>query len=124
VKTGLGRGARENSASRSFSVFMYLIVFFLIRIAWGVVRNRTQVAAEKGEPRMITLDLRSERKIARKTLCTGCIYSHIVRGFEPQEEIIFCGFAFPQREILFPVRECTDFRAERVRTTEVTTLEI
>jgi hypothetical protein len=73
---------------------------------------------------MITLDLRSARLIVRKTLCAGCIYSHIVRGYEPREELIFCGYAFPQREVLFPVRECTDFRAERVKATEITTLEI
>jgi hypothetical protein len=88
------------------------------------MRHRMGRAAEKGEPRMITLDLRFARKTVPKTLCVGCIYSHIVRGFEPHEEIIFCGYAFPPREMLFPVRECTDFRAERMRKTEITTLAI
>jgi hypothetical protein len=73
---------------------------------------------------MITLDLRAARQLVRKTLCTSCIYSHVVRGYEPREELIFCGYLFPQREVLFPVRECTDFRAERIETAEMTTLEI
>jgi hypothetical protein len=73
---------------------------------------------------MITLDLRAARQIVRKALCTRCIYSHLVRGYEPREELIFCGCAFPQREVLFPVRECTDFRAEQIENAEMTTLEI
>lgn len=61
---------------------------------------------------MMTLNLRPPR-VAPKTLCSACVFSHIVRGYAPQEEIIFCGYAFPLREVLFPVKECTDFRAER-----------
>ena len=62
---------------------------------------------------MITLNLRPTSVVARKTLCAGCIFSHIVRGYEPREEVVFCGYAFPLREVPFPVKECTDFRAER-----------
>ena len=29
--------------------------------------------------------------------------------------MVFCGYAYPQREILFPVRECTDYRPKRER---------
>jgi len=59
---------------------------------------------------MITLNLCS-LPVARETLCTQCVFSHIVRGFRPREEVVFCGYAFPLREVLFTVRECTDFRA-------------
>ena len=48
-----------------------------------------------------------------KSLCHECVYSHIVRGFEPNEELITCGFGFPPRDIYFPVRSCTDFRKPR-----------
>ena len=53
--------------------------------------------------------------VPRASLCNGCLYAHIVRGHEPGEQMIFCGDAYPQREILFPVRECTDYRPKRER---------
>jgi hypothetical protein len=77
-----------------------------------------QNSAKEGGTHMITLNLRFPRPLVEKTLCTGCIYSHVVRGFEPREDLIFCGYAFPQRAILFRVRECTDFRRKRVDTPE------
>ena len=48
-----------------------------------------------------------------KSLCLECAFSHVVRGFEPNEELITCGFGFPPRDIYFPVRSCTDFRKQR-----------
>jgi hypothetical protein len=51
--------------------------------------------------------------LVRKPLCTDCVFAHVVRGFEPAEELILCGYAFPPREILFLVRECTDYRPKR-----------
>jgi hypothetical protein len=53
--------------------------------------------------------------VPRPSLCAGCVYAHIVRGYEPGERMIFCGYAYPQREILFPVRECTDYKPKRER---------
>ncbi|MGH9714252.1 MAG: hypothetical protein ACRD5M_13225 [Candidatus Acidiferrales bacterium] len=53
--------------------------------------------------------------VPRTSLCAGCLYAHIVRGYEPGELMIFCGYAYPQREILFPVRECTDYKPKRER---------
>jgi len=49
----------------------------------------------------------------RKPLCTECVFAHVVRGFEPAEELVLCGYAFPPREIPFLVRECTDFGPNR-----------
>jgi hypothetical protein len=51
----------------------------------------------------------------RASLCAGCVYAHIVRGYEPGEQMTFCGYAYPQREIVFPVRECTDYKPKRER---------
>ena len=48
-----------------------------------------------------------------KSLCLECAFSHVVRGFEPNEQLITCGFGFPPRDIYFPVRSCTDFRKPR-----------
>lgn len=71
---------------------------------------------------MITLKLKATPIVVRKTLCTACVYSHVVRGYEKHEELILCGYAFPPRDILFPVRECTDFRAERGAAVALTTI--
>ena len=30
-------------------------------------------------------------RVAPKTLCSACVFSHIVRGYAPQEENIFAG---------------------------------
>jgi hypothetical protein len=95
-------------------MFAYLLAYWLVRI---LVRQAIVLfqdsAAKKGGPHMITLNLRPVAIVARKTLCSTCVYSHIVRGYELQEEIIFCGYAFPLRAVPFLVRECTDFRAKR-----------
>jgi hypothetical protein len=65
---------------------------------------------------LITAPARAvEAPAPRTSLCTGCVYAHIVRGFEPREVRIFCGYAYPQREVLFPVQECTDYRPKRER---------
>ncbi|HTU32323.1 MAG TPA: hypothetical protein VMF66_00815 [Candidatus Acidoferrum sp.] len=72
---------------------------------------------------MITLDLRAARAMPRTTLCATCIFSHIVAGYEPPERIVFCGYAFPLREVPFPVKECSDFRTERPVTMEILTLD-
>ena len=75
---------------------------------------------------MITLKLPPPPRlpVEKKPLCTGCVYSHVIRGYEAGEELIFCGYAFPQREVLFVVRECTDFRTSKeTRNIELTLTE-
>jgi hypothetical protein len=51
----------------------------------------------------------------RESLCTGCTYAHILRGHAPGEVLTFCGYAYPQREVPFLVRECSDYRPKRER---------
>jgi hypothetical protein len=48
-----------------------------------------------------------------ESLCVSCVFAHVVRGYERGEEIIACGFAFPPRDMLFAVRECTDHKPKR-----------
>lgn len=110
------------------TTFPPVILFLVFRIAWIAVQNWR---ARKGRLAMITLKFPrltvsapTVRAIApaplaapvpRPFLCAGCVYAHIVRGYEPGERMIFCGYAYPQREIPFPVRECTDYRPKRER---------
>lgn len=62
---------------------------------------------------MILLKLAAPPRRAPKSLCDACVCAHIVRGHGPGEEMVFCGFVFPLRDVLFPVRECSDFKPKR-----------
>jgi hypothetical protein len=103
-----------------------VFVFLLIRLALAGLRARH---AGKGGPKLIKLSFPRLRRAGlfearipslmdvppspRKSLCTSCVYSHVVRGYEPCEVLIVCGYAFPPREVPFPVRECTDYKPKR-----------
>jgi hypothetical protein len=106
-----------------------LLAYVLVRLALARLRAWH---AGKGGPNLITLKLTELIRRApaggatvapatpvlvapRKSLCTGCTYAHIVRGHEPGEVLTFCGYAYPQREVPFPVRECSDYRPKRER---------
>jgi hypothetical protein len=50
------------------------------------------------------------------TLCYECLYAHIVRGYDRNnEELVACGYVFPMREVPFRVHECSDYRPKRER---------
>jgi hypothetical protein len=97
------------------SILIAAITFWIIRFA--APRIRTRVARRKAEPAMIALRIPIARPIPAppETLCNGCVYAHIVRGYRTGEETIACGYVFPAREVLFRVRECTDYRPKRER---------
>ena len=102
-------------------LLVFVLTVWLIRLLPSLItRGRLRWKAWRGGSQMTTLKLTARPIVVRKTLCTACEYSHVVRGHEKHEEMILCGYAFPPREILFPVRECTDFRAERGTTVALT----
>lgn len=104
--------------------FVYILAYWLIRFVVSAVRSFVQASVvRKGGPQVITLNLQFARTVTRNTLCTRCVFSHIVDGYEPQERIVFCGFAFPLREVPFAVKECTDLRSARPVGMEVLKLE-
>jgi hypothetical protein len=88
-------------------------------------RMRTWLAARSvtwttRDTSLTRLDLATRAPFVRaepepEPLCYGCVYSHIVRGAKPDEEMIECGYAFPARVLPFRVRECTDYRPKRER---------
>jgi hypothetical protein len=95
-------------------LLVFALAYWAVRLLLPLIkRGLRQLKAWEGGSQMITLKLTAKPVVARNTLCVACEFSHVVRGYEKHEELILCGFAFPPREILFPVRECTDFRAER-----------
>jgi hypothetical protein len=103
-------------------------------IAWVIVRLACEIRLPKrstkgGRNYVITLgipttytrsvsasaaEVESKPKAeARKALCESCVYSHIAQGYEPEEQLIMCGYAFPSRQLYFKVRDCTDFKPKR-----------
>ena len=48
------------------------------------------------------------------SLCKTCTLGHVIKGFRASEELVFCRFFFIDREIHFPVRECTFYEDRRL----------
>lgn len=51
---------------------------------------------------------------ASNSLCKTCTRGHIIKGFRATEQQVFCRFFYIEREILFPVRECTFYEDRRL----------
>jgi hypothetical protein len=109
---------RRNRAAR---IFFRDIGF---QFAPGVVAEfRAARAVMMSRPGMIRLNLPrahsglnpNEPAPPRESLCTSCALAHIVRGYERGEEVVMRGYAFPPRAVLFAVRECTDHKLKRER---------
>ena len=52
------------------------------------------------------------------SLCRTCTRGHVIKGFRVTEELTFCRFFYLEREILFPVRECTFYEDRRIASKE------
>ena len=48
------------------------------------------------------------------SLCRSCTQGHIITGFRASEEEVFCRNFYIEREIHFPVRECTFYVDKRL----------
>jgi hypothetical protein len=108
----LGPAIEKFGDATGTSMFTFLMASWIVSVL-VVIPMRPSRSAKNARSRFVTLNLPSVTPVVRKSLCTGCIFSPIVRGFEPLEERILCVFAFPLRKISFAVRECIDFRPER-----------
>lgn len=51
-----------------------------------------------------------------ESLCRSCTRGHIITGFRASEEEVFCRTFYIEREIHFPVRECTFYEDKRLAT--------
>ena len=49
-----------------------------------------------------------------ESLCRSCSRGHIITGFRASEEEVFCRTFYIEREIHFPVRECTFYEDKRL----------
>jgi hypothetical protein len=53
-----------------------------------------------------------------ESLCRTCSQGHIITGFRATEEEVFCRTFYIEREIHFPVRECTFYKDRRLASKE------
>jgi hypothetical protein len=49
-----------------------------------------------------------------ESLCRSCARGHVITGFRASDEEVFCRTFFFEREIHFPVRECTLYEDKRL----------
>ena len=81
------RGAPASGpASRAELSFPPVIAILLFRLGMEWV---SALLNRKGGPHMIALNIPRPRRAERTSLCEGCVFAHIIRGFEPREVLVF-----------------------------------
>jgi hypothetical protein len=65
---------------------------------------------------MVTIRVKGGTPSGADSLCQTCTRGHVIKGFSVTEEEVFCRFFYIEREILFPVRECTFYEDKRLAT--------
>jgi hypothetical protein len=67
---------------------------------------------------MVTIQVKQCLPEGCESLCRTCTRGHIIHGFRATEEEVFCRTFFIEREIRFPVRECTFYEDKRLASKE------
>jgi hypothetical protein len=67
---------------------------------------------------MVTITIKGGTPEGYESLCKTCTRGHIISGFRATEEEVFCRTFYIEREIRFPVRECTFYEDKRLATKE------
>ena len=63
---------------------------------------------------MVTIKVKGGTPQGSDTLCRTCSYGHIIKGFRATEEEVYCRYFYLEREIHFPVSECTFYEDRRL----------
>jgi hypothetical protein len=63
---------------------------------------------------MVTIKVRGGTPEGSGTLCQTCSDGHLIKGFRVTEEEVFCRYFYLEREIHFPVSECTFYEDRRL----------
>jgi hypothetical protein len=61
---------------------------------------------------MVTIRVKGGTPSGSASLCQTCSRGHLIKGFRATEEQVFCRFFYIEREIRFPVNECTASKTE------------
>jgi len=67
---------------------------------------------------MVTITIKGGTPEGYESLCKTCTRGHIISGFRATEEEVFCRTFYIEREIRFPVRECTFYEDRRLASKE------
>jgi hypothetical protein len=67
---------------------------------------------------MVTIRVKDGTPEGVESLCRTCTRGHIIRGFSASEEEVYCRTFYIEREIRFPVRECTFYEDRRIASKE------
>jgi hypothetical protein len=67
---------------------------------------------------MVTIRVKAGTPEGCESLCRLCTRGHIISGFRATEEEVFCRTFYIEREIRFPVRECTFYEDKRLASKE------
>jgi hypothetical protein len=76
--------------------------------------TRSAEALLRKEKVMVTIRVKGGTPEGCESLCRTCTQGHIITGFRATEEEVFCKNFYPEREIRFPVRECTLYEDKRL----------
>jgi hypothetical protein len=67
---------------------------------------------------MVTIRVKGGIPEGYESLCRTCMRGHIITGFRATEEEVFCRSFYIEREIRFPVRNCTFYEDKRLASKE------
>lgn len=67
---------------------------------------------------MVTIKIKAGTPEGYESLGRTCTRGHIISGFRATEEEVFCRTFYIEREIHFPVRECTFYEDRRLASKE------
>jgi hypothetical protein len=63
---------------------------------------------------MVSIKVKGGTPQGSDSLCRTCSHGHIIKGFCASQEEVFCRFFYIEREIRFPVMECTFYEDRRL----------
>jgi hypothetical protein len=63
---------------------------------------------------MVSIKVKGGTPQGCESLCRTCSHGHIIKGFCASQEEVFCRFFYIEREIRFPVMECTFYEDRRL----------
>jgi hypothetical protein len=67
---------------------------------------------------MVTIRVQGGTPEGSESLCRTCSRGHIITGFRASEQEVYCRTFYIEREIRFPVRECTFYEDRRLASKE------
>jgi len=57
----------------------------------------------------MSVNIRDSTPTYGPSLCDTCFRSLVVKGYRESEKVVSCQATWPERQVLFPVRECSTY---------------